>query len=807
MNFYPFLPYCTVWPLYQGPLLQRLACSRRTLPIEFTRNSCWAMSPSLSYSWWSLEVCLKAIANELLTWVDNPNHSGPPKDFGHKFLPTPSDFGYRRVFLKRQQCVRCCLTSRDAFVPLMALCSYAISLTPSFTDENPPWVKRLEGQGIHPEWIQSLKTSQLADFSDTNPRLGMIIQPNFIWLQYIPNMIRANVPLWFLWDHPKDFINSPMIYEKYCPTKAEVHAAQLQRTTNASQTSPNEDWHPMSADESANDPLPSQPSSMQFPNPDPFGGQKRGETMDQFFARRAARHVLMEQNESPAERRSRLDRERAARNQHLPGRGARVKCFIWEEVDGFMIRTYLVRAAIDDTWASYAPSQRRYDSFYNEWDLAIEFNPGANAEDDEDDEDDHMIFRPDTPPPPPPYPPSPPPPHVIFANDITTTYQNDTSNDNSYHNEAVDMEMKDAGQEQLEDILYWRFGYNWDGVSEYAAPQTLIKPWRDIQKTLTDIESCVDERHRPAITTFVGHLVHNKAVPSTLWDLNDTNHSPLRGHFNPKLVVNTTKLNNTTFYFIQSAGPPSLQDPTWELVVEDPVTALECYRRDLGPSIIDVARLFLLTGKPFSTRIRCRTPYRAPVRPHNLNFVSLGWRKSGYKGDSNDYAGYENRRTAFLTQPRGRKALLAGGIVWRLAFNSVELSHVLVGPSEDVFDCGDALRSDSDEELLWDDALSEDELSLICGVYKVQTHSNQTSDSSWWPKHAVWMASRLNVGYWSVGCETWFQMRLNAIRNGTAHLRTAAEWRDSLKLWRATGPFIANQNQAAAAFLRGDAIP
>ena len=74
--------------------------------------------------------------------------------------------------------------------------------------------------------------------------------------------------------------------------------------------------------------------------------------------------------------------------------------------------------------------------------------------------------------------------------------------------------------------------------------------------------------------------------------------------------------------------------------------------------------------------------------------------------------------------------LLAGGIVWCLAFNSVELSHVLVRPSEDVFDCGDALRSDSDEELLWDDALSEDKLSLICGVYKVHTHSNQTSDSS-----------------------------------------------------------------------------
>jgi hypothetical protein len=40
----------------------------------------------------------------------------------------------------------------------------------------------------------------------------------------------------------------------------------------------------------------------------------------------------------------------------------------------------------------------------------------------------------------------------------------------------------------------------------------------------------------------VGHLMHNKAVPSVLWDLNDTNPSPLCVHFNPKLVVNTMKL-------------------------------------------------------------------------------------------------------------------------------------------------------------------------------------------------------------------------------------------------------------------------
>jgi hypothetical protein len=35
-------------------------------------------------------------------------------------------------------------------------------------DENLLWMKKLEERGIHPEWIQSLKTSQVADFSESN---------------------------------------------------------------------------------------------------------------------------------------------------------------------------------------------------------------------------------------------------------------------------------------------------------------------------------------------------------------------------------------------------------------------------------------------------------------------------------------------------------------------------------------------------------------------------------------------------------------------------------------------------------------
>jgi hypothetical protein len=816
LNPFPQLPYCLKYPRYQGPLLQRLAYTFNTLPLEWDYG--WSLSPSVAESWQSLETCLETATVALFNAV------GALHLLEFRVFRRPSQFGYSRKFRKSDQSRRCCINGRNAFVPLMALCSYAISITPNFTNENPPWVGKLEEMGVHPEWVQLLKSSQLADFSESNKRLGVIIQPNCKWLNRIPNMIRANVPLYFLWDDPNDFASTPWFYKKYCPTLQEVRHAQTRERLRGQPPS----WEDISvtalvADDQTSDPtlvpddathapddvtlvpdIPPQqpPPSNEPPIPDQFSGQKRGETMDQFFARRVERHARMAATETSAERISRLDREQMAQRHRIPGRGG-ARCFTWEEVDGFMMRTYLVRSAVENCWGSYTNSQRRYDGFYNEWDLATEFDPGVVALDDDDDDDDddvhYMPAQQRTPSPPPPYPPSSPAPPQLFVDDITTTYRSNVSESSPYHNEVCDMEIQNPG-DLMDDILYWRFGYNWDGITALTDAEQSIVPWRNIQKTLTDLECNIQADQQPAITSFVTHLGNGIAVPQVLWDLNSDNPSPLRGNFNPKLVVNFKIFEQTTYYFIQSAAP-SHDDPSWDLVVKDPITALECYRRDWGPSIIEVARALLHAGKPFSTCIRSDVPHRVHAPQLRRDAIGLGWRQAGYGGDANDYAGYEARRTAFLALPRGRKAALEGGIVWRLAINSIELRHVLIGPSDDVFEYGSAIACDSNGEELWDDALSESELNLICGVYNVQTHSGQTSDSSWWPKQSVWKTSGLNVGYWSVGCETWFKKRLDAIRNGTARLRTSAEWRSSLKFWRGTGPFITNSRHAAAAYL------
>ncbi|KIJ45384.1 hypothetical protein M422DRAFT_166875 [Sphaerobolus stellatus SS14] len=51
---------------------------------------------------------------------------------------------------------------------------------------------------------------------------------------------------------------------------------------------------------------------------------------------------------------------------------------------------------------------------------------------------------------------------------------------------------------------------------------------------------------------------------------------------------------------------------------------------------------------------------------------------------------------------------------------------------------------------------------------------------SWWPKPNIWRHSGLDVGYWSSGCEKWFQDRKERIRKGDARLKSTEAWRSSL---------------------------
>jgi predicted secreted protein len=63
---------------------------------------------------------------------------------------------------------------------------------------------------------------------------------------------------------------------------------------------------------------------------------------------------------------------------------------------------------------------------------------------------------------------------------------------------------------------------------------------------------------------------------------------------------------------------------------------------------------------------------------------------------------------------------MCGGIIWRLAYESLGEGCVLGGPSHKVQEHGNSLVF-PDGQKLWDDSLDEEGKDLVSGVYKLFT--------------------------------------------------------------------------------------
>jgi hypothetical protein len=150
------------------------------------------------------------------------------------------------------------------------------------------------------------------------------------------------------------------------------------------------------------------------------------------------------------------------------------------------------------------------------------------------------------------------------------------------------------------------------------------------------------------------------------------------------------------------------------------MTSLECIRRCLGPSSIDVAEFLLKQGIPFHT---LASPSILPLGSGSVGSSRqfLGHRSKQHKFDLADFATYETLRESFIQiQPQGRHALCYGGIVARLARETLPDSVVFAGPSYSALQGKQATFHDG-EDMLVDDQLTDQDLDLICGSYVVET--------------------------------------------------------------------------------------
>ncbi|KAJ7042751.1 hypothetical protein C8F04DRAFT_945048 [Mycena alexandri] len=153
---------------------------------------------------------------------------------------------------------------------------------------------------------------------------------------------------------------------------------------------------------------------------------------------------------------------------------------------------------------------------------------------------------------------------------------------------------------------------------------------------------------------------------------------------------------------------------------------------------------------------------------------------------------------------RGRAARFAGGIVGRLASEGTDDELAARGPSDEIFENGVRFWDGQSQTAYWDDALTLEEIHLICGVYVVNTESDgwQKKEISWWPQPAAFFHSGLNIGWWSPDCERWFQKRLREIKQNRAELWTQVEWKNKIRFIQKSRQVAMANDKLAAEYLR-----
>jgi len=157
----------------------------------------------------------------------------------------------------------------------------------------------------------------------------------------------------------------------------------------------------------------------------------------------------------------------------------------------------------------------------------------------------------------------------------------------------------------------------------------------------------------------------------------------------------------------------------WMIGVSSAAIALYIVRLDPRLNDYEISRHLLRCGIAFHTVLPLVKIPKSRI-PH-VDFSSI--RSAGHIFTLDDFNAYVIYRDSLLRSPRGRAALLKGGIVWRLAMETVSVNECLEGPSFEalVHRRGLVHPTANPTVDLCDDDLSIAELDLICGVYECFT--------------------------------------------------------------------------------------
>lgn len=164
-------------------------------------------------------------------------------------------------------------------------------------------------------------------------------------------------------------------------------------------------------------------------------------------------------------------------------------------------------------------------------------------------------------------------------------------------------------------------------------------------------------------------------------------------------------------------------DSTRLILIDKAASVLYILRKEWKlPSARCIISYLLRTGTPFRmVALRQEQPKTISVP---IPVIGLGTRDKGFRGGLIDYVAYEELRNSLFTNDTVlRCALQEGGILWRLAHDYLQsdlgTDCVVAGPSSFAHAGGRPFLID--DRHFVDDQLTDEQIGLICGVYRVRT--------------------------------------------------------------------------------------
>jgi hypothetical protein len=293
----------------------------------------------------------------------------------------------------------------------------------------------------------------------------------------------------------------------------------------------------------------------------------------------------------------------------------------------------VTRRMVPDVWPNYSSEQRRFDSVHNEWDLAFDLGSPDDDSDDEDNGDDINISGTLS--------------NTHLEIELSTAYRNVSM-------PGIDVEVADP---PLEEILLSRYGF-YPSVGHVVDQKNTQYRLSGVKVVFGHREALVNRsRDELAIKEFYHALMCDRPIPRQLCDLFPEHEQSLSDYLHlSNAVVMVRVVSQEKYYVVEPRHPPPT-DVEWQVVLDNPLTALQCCRENWATSRLDLAKTLFERGIPLRTRARQPLLIPAPV----FSRVGLGYRPENHIPDRYDYMEYEGQLLAFLRKPHARAALLRGG--------------------------------------------------------------------------------------------------------------------------------------------------